>query len=44
MALADRLVPRSSVVRWGLKKDYNISSLSRMASPFWSMPNWQLAL
>ncbi len=24
-------------------KDDNISSLSPMASPFWSMPSWQLA-
>ena len=44
MALAARLVPRSSGVRWGLRKDYNIlPSLSRLASPFWSMPIWQLA-
>jgi hypothetical protein len=44
MALADRLVLRSSGVRFRLKKDDNISSLSHMASPFWSIPNWQLAL
>ena len=32
-----------AVVRFRLKKDDNSSSLSRMASPFWSMPSWQLA-
>jgi hypothetical protein len=42
MALAARLVSRSSGVRWGLKKGYIISSLSRMASQFWSMPSGQL--